>query len=48
MRERAPRSNGGVIALAWTITANSGKYTIKSGSKIKWKLKGFYKVGNAS
>jgi len=43
MRERAPRSNGGVIALAWTITANSGKYTIKSGSKIKWRLKGFYK-----
>ena len=43
MRERAPRGNGGVIGLEWTITANSGKYTIKSGSKIKWQLKGSFK-----
>ena len=46
MRERAPRGNGGVIGLEWTITANSGKYTIKSGSKIRWRLKGFYKIAN--
>ena len=46
MRERAPRGNGGVIGLEWTITANSGKYTIKSGSKIKWQLSGFFKDSN--
>lgn len=43
MRERAPRGNGGVIGLEWTITANSGKYTIKGGSKIRWKLEGSFK-----
>tara|TARA_B110000238_G_scaffold91958_2_gene100676 strand:+ start:1479 stop:6065 length:4587 start_codon:yes stop_codon:yes gene_type:complete len=43
MRERGPKGNGGVIGLEWTITANSGKYTIKSGSKIKWQLKGSFK-----
>jgi hypothetical protein len=43
MRERNPRNGSGVVALEWVIKANSGKYDIKSGDKINWRVKGFFK-----
>ena len=42
MRERSPRNGSGVVALEWTIKANSGKYTIKSGDNISFKFTGSF------
>ena len=43
MRERSPKGGAGVLALEWIITANSGKYTIKVGDKINWRINGSFK-----
>ena len=43
MRERNPKNGSGVVALEWIIKANSGKYEIKSGDKINWRIKGFFR-----
>ena len=43
MRERKPKNGSGVIALEWTIKANSGKYTIKSGDNISFNFTGSFK-----
>lgn len=43
MRERSPKGPSGVAALEWTITANSGKYTIKGNDDISFSLTGSFK-----
>jgi hypothetical protein len=43
MRTRHPKNGAGVIALEWTIEANSGAYTIKIGDKINWRIIGTFK-----
>ena len=43
MRERNPKNGSGVVALEWIIKANSGKYEIKVGDKINWRIKGFFR-----
>ena len=43
MRERNPRGGAGVLALEWTIFANSGNYNIKVGDELRWKYTGFFK-----
>ena len=43
MRERNPKNGSGVVALEWIIKANSGKYEIKGGDKINWRIKGFFR-----
>ena len=43
MRERTPKGGAGVLALEWVITANSGKYTIKVGDEINWRINGSFK-----
>ena len=40
MRENRPKNGSGVVALEWIIKANSGKYDIKVGDKINWRVKG--------
>tara|TARA_B110000495_G_scaffold32496_1_gene25251 strand:- start:40 stop:1047 length:1008 start_codon:yes stop_codon:yes gene_type:complete len=42
MRERNPKGGSGVVALEWTIKANSGKYTIKSGDNISFRFTGSF------
>ena len=42
MRERSPKGGAGVLALEWIITANSGKYTIKVGDEINWRINGSF------
>ena len=42
MRERKPSNGSGVLALEWTIKANSGKYTIKTGDDISFTLSGSF------
>ena len=46
MRKRKPKNGEGVLALEWIIKANSGRYEIKSGDRISWKIEGEFK--NAS
>jgi plastocyanin len=43
MRERKPKGGAGILALEWIITANSGKYTIKVGDEINWRINGSFK-----
>ncbi len=39
-RERAPKDGGGILALEWIISANSGPQSITGGNEIKWKING--------
>ena len=46
IRKRKPKNSENILALEWIINANSGKYKIKSGDRISWKIEGEFK--NAS
>ena len=43
IRERLPKDGGGVLALEWIFSANSGPVNIQSQNEIRWVLKGSFK-----
>ena len=40
--ERSPRDGGGVLALEWIFSANSGPQSIKSGNELTWRMRGSF------
>ena len=36
-----------ITALEWTITANSGNYTVKVGDELRWRYNGFFKTAKS-
>ena len=44
MQQLKPTNGSGVQALEWIFTANSGNYSIKVGSNIKWKIVGTFET----
>jgi hypothetical protein len=40
--------NPNLLSLEWVITANSGKYIVKAGDNLNWKIKGSMKTTSAS
>ena len=43
IRERRPKDGGGVLALEWIFSANSGPVNIQTQNEIRWVLKGSWK-----
>ena len=43
IRERLPKDGGGVLALEWIFSANSGPVNIQTQNEIRWVLKGSFK-----